>query len=99
MDPKLQSFIDLIDKGVDLVEYRLTRKRGGQFDPAPFGALEDILSGLRSLKERATTGVLGASEGTLGLGLRYAILDRGTPLDSELLDMADAIECYYQENL
>ncbi|MDX6446723.1 MAG: hypothetical protein QOH71_3797 [Blastocatellia bacterium] len=94
-DLKHQEFVRLVEMAMKMVEGRLAN----QTDPVALGRLEDLLCGLRDLRERAVSGDLGPSEGVLGLGLRYAILDWGTPLDSELLGIADAIESYYQKNL
>ena len=82
-----------------LTEQRLAEKQAGKTDPAPLVGLEDVIRALRLLRERAETGGLSPSEGNLGLGFAYTVSDWGEPLDSDLRDLADDIEGYYQKYL
>lgn len=99
MEGKMRTFVELLDKALEIAETRLSEKKAGKDDPASQQGLENIVFGLRRTRERALSGRLGPSEGQARLGLSYTVLDWGEPIDSPLLEVADQIERFYKENL
>lgn len=97
MDEKTQGFVLLIDRALQVAKEKLTRRESGYSDPAPPGALENIVSVLNHYKKEALANKIAPSEGIVTTGILREVADWGETSDSELLQASRAIERYYLE--
>jgi len=99
MNEKIQQFIRLIDTAIHIAEGRKSLRDMGVSDPAPAGALENIIDALTRLKNEASAGTLESSHGVVTIGVLREVADWGEDSESELFQAAKAIERYYLENI
>ncbi len=91
MDAKITEFTQLIDQAIQQAEK--TDQKGKS------ERLNNLIQGLETLKQKAISGELEASQGVATLGLSREVADWVEPLDSPLLKAVGQLEEYYQSNL
>jgi hypothetical protein len=94
MQEKTTKLIELIDTALNIVTSM-------QSDSSSENSSENLVrtaQALSVIKERASTGQLGSSNGVITLGLVRGVSDWIEPLNSPLLGAVGAIETYYREN-
>lgn len=94
MQEKTTRLIELIDTALNIVTSM-------QSDPSSENSSENLertAQALTTIKERASTGQLGPSNGGVTLGLARGVSDWIEPLNSPLMGAVGAIETYYMEN-
>jgi hypothetical protein len=94
MEPKTEEFIKLIDQASEIAEKMLKDKKTDLSE-----RLNNVISVLKSIKNKALNGKLEPSGGISNLGLAREVADWIEPLDSPLLKAIGAIEEYYQKHL
>jgi hypothetical protein len=99
MDERIANFVALIDRALGIAKRRLLLRESGKPDPAPAGALENIIGAFHRYRDLAVSGGLEPSGGIVTTGLLREVADWGEPSDSELLKAVQAIERYHLENM
>ena len=99
METNIVSFVALIDHAVKIAKRRLAIRESGLSDPAPPGALENIIRALERYRDDAVSRKLEPSGGIITTGLLREVADWGEPSDSELLKAVQALERYHLENM
>jgi hypothetical protein len=93
-DDRVQTFVKLVDRFIEIAKERNRRQMAGGDDAAPPGMLEFLINAMSKLREEALNGKLAPSEGGM-VGILRTVADFDMPLDSDLLKAAKDIEAYY----
>lgn len=99
VDEKIDGFVTLIDRAVEVAQERIKLQDQGVPDNAPPGALEYIVKGLSEYREQATSGKLPPSRGVVTIGILREIGDWGETSESALFRAARDLEDYYLDKM
>ena len=100
VDDKINGFVALIDRAIEIAQERIKLRDQGVPDSAPPGALEYIVKGLSEYREEATSGKLPPSRGVVTIGIQREIGDwLEQSSDSALFKAARDLEDYYLDKL
>ena len=93
-DERVQTFVKLLDRFIEIAKERNQRQMAGGDDAAPPGMLEFLINAMSKCREEALNGNLPPSEGGM-IGILRTVADFDEPLDSELVKAARDIDAYY----
>lgn len=91
MDAKIAEFTQLIDQAIQQAETTDSKDKSER--------IEQLIDALKTIKQKAISGQLEASQGVTTLGLAREVADWIETLDSPLLKAVGQVEEYYQSNL
>lgn len=91
MDAKTTEFTQLIDQAIQQAEKTDQKDKSER--------IEQLIDALKTIKQKAISGQLEASQGVATLGLAREVADWIETLDSPLLKAVGQVEEYYQSHL
>lgn len=99
-DQKLDGFVTLINRTIEIAKERIKLRDQGVPDDTPPGALETLVEALSELRERAISGQLEPSRGVVTLGVLREVGDWGSETsESPLFKAARDPEAYHLDEM